>query len=320
MAQYGLENIRNLALLSHNGAGKTSLSEAILFNAKVINRLGKVSEGATTSDYDPAEQKRGMSISLSPLPYIWQGNKINLMDTPGYPDFVGEVKSAIRVSEGAIVVVCAVSGVEVGTEQVWKYCEDMNLARLIYVNRMDRENADFMKVVGQIQTMLGRKCIPLQLPIGAHSGFQGVIDLPKMKAYTGTTSQESEIPESLRAQAEELRHELIEAVAEIDDALLEKYLGGEDLTPEEFSNGLRQGVLAGKLIPILAGSGLQNVAVIPLMDAIVSYLPSPQQREIDVIDGNQTLHVPASATGPLAALVFKTSADPYVGRLTYFRV
>jgi elongation factor G len=152
MAQYGLENIRNLALLAHNGAGKTSLAEAILFNTKLINRLGKVSEGSTTSDYDPAEQKRGMSISLSMLPFIWQGNKINLMDTPGYPDFVGEVKSAIRVSESAVVVVCASSGVEVGTEQVWAYCNADNLPRIVYVNRMDRENADFAKVVDQIQS------------------------------------------------------------------------------------------------------------------------------------------------------------------------
>jgi elongation factor G len=321
MAQYGLENIRNLALLAHNGAGKTSLSEAILFTAKVINRLGKVSEGATTSDYDPAEQKRGMSISLSLLPYIWQGNKINLMDTPGYPDFVGEVKSAIRVSEGAVVVICAVSGVEVGTEQVWKYCDDTNLSRLIYVNRMDRENADFIKVVGQIQTMLGRRCIPLQLPIGAHTTFQGVIDLLKMKAYTGTASQEGEIPAALKAQADELRHNLIEAIAEVDDSLLEKYLGGEELTSEELSSGLRQGVLTGKLVPILAGSGLQNTAVIPLMDAIVNYLPAPKQRDITVIgEGNKPVQSPPEASGPIAALVFKTSADPYVGRLTYFRV
>jgi elongation factor G len=321
MAQYGLENIRNLALLAHNGAGKTSLSEAILFTAKVINRLGKVSEGATTSDYDPAEQKRGMSISLSLLPYIWQGNKINLMDTPGYPDFVGEVKSAIRVSEGAVVVICAVSGVEVGTEQIWKYCDDANLSRLIYVNRMDRENADFTKVVGQIQTMLGRRCIPLQLPVGAHTSFQGTIDLLKMKSYTGTASQEGEIPAALKAQAEELRHKLVEAVAEVDDSLLEKYLSGEELTSEELSNGLRQGVLTGKLIPILAGSGLQNMAVIPLMDAIVNYLPAPKQRDMAVIgEGNQPTQIPVNASGPLAALVFKTSADPYVGRLTYFRV
>jgi elongation factor G len=320
MAQYGLENIRNLALVAHNGAGKTSLSEAILFSAKVINRLGKVSEGATTSDWDPAEQKRGMSINLSLLPYTWQGNKINLMDTPGYPDFVGEVKSAIRVSESAVVVICAVSGVEVGTEQVWKYCDDAELSRIIFVNRMDRENADFMKVVGQIHSFFGRKCIPIQLPIGAHTSFTGIIDLLKMKAYTGNPLQEGEIPAALKNQADELQHELIEAVAEADDALLEKYLGGEELTAEELSKGLRQGVKTGRIVPILAGSGLQNIAITALMDAIVEYLPSPKERDVLVLaDGKQTKS-PPDAVGPLAALIFKTSADPYVGRLTYFRV
>jgi len=205
MAQYGLDNIRNLALLAHNGAGKTSLAEAILFNTKIINRLGKVSEGSTTSDYDPAEQKRAMSINLSMLPYIWQGNKINLMDTPGYPDFIGEVKSAIRVSEGAVIVVCAASGVEVGTEQVWAYCDTVNLARIVYINRMDRENVDFTKVVDQIQSKFGRKCLPIQLPIGEHTTFQGVIDLLKMKSYTGAVSKEGEVPAELLNEAKSLR-------------------------------------------------------------------------------------------------------------------
>ena len=321
MAQYGLENIRNLALVAHNGAGKTSLSEAILFSAKVINRLGKVSEGATTSDFDPAEQKRGMSINLSLLPYIWQGNKINLMDTPGYPDFVGEVKSAIRVSESAVVVICAVSGVEVGTEQVWKYCDEAELSRLIFVNRMDRENADFLKVVGQIHSFFGRKCIPIQLPIGAHTSFSGIIDLIKMKAYSGSASQVGDIPTGLKSQADELRHQLIEAVAETDDTLLEKYLGGEELTTDELTKGLRQGVKTGKVVPILAGSGLQNIAITTLMDAIVEYLPAPKEHDVLIMaDGKQTVKSPPQAGGPLAALVFKTSADPYVGRLTYFRV
>jgi elongation factor G len=321
MAQYGLENIRNLALLSHNGAGKTSLSEAILFTAKVINRLGKVSEGSTTSDYDPAEQKRSMSIQLSLLPYIWQGTKVNLMDTPGYPDFVGEVKSAIRVSEGAVVVICAVSGVEVGTEQVWSYCDTARLSRLIFINRMDRENADFMKVVDQVQKVFGRKCIPLQLPIGAHTGFQGVIDLLKMKAYTGTASQEGEIPAPLKAQAEDLRQKLIETVAEADDALLEKYLGGEELTAEEVAKGLKTGVLSGKVVPVLAGSGLQNIAVTQLMDAIVTYLPAPKDGEVlQVGESNSIAKATPNPSGPLGALVFKTAADPYVGKLTYLRV
>jgi elongation factor G len=321
MAQYGLDNIRNIALVAHNGAGKTSLSEAMLFNAKATNRLGKISEGSTISDYDPAEQKRSMSISLSLLPYIWQGNKINLMDTPGYPDFVGEVKSAVRVSESAVILVDAVSAVEVGTEQVWAYCEESGLARIISVNRMDRENADFLKTVEQIQKSFGRKCIALQLPIGAHTDFQGVIDLMKMKAFTGTASKEEEIPAPLKAQSEELRARLIEVVAEADDSLLEKYLGGEELSGEQIAKGLKTGILNGKMVPILASSGLQNIGVTQLMDAIVNYLPTPKEREVlQIGEGNKTVKVAPNATGPLAALVFKTSADPYVGRLTYFRV
>ena len=321
MAQYGLENIRNLALLAHNGAGKTSLAEAILFNTKLINRLGKVSEGSTTSDYDPAEQKRGMSISLSMLPYIWQGNKINLMDTPGYPDFVGEVKSAIRVSESAIVVVCASSGVEVGTEQMWAYCNADNLPRIVYVNRMDRENADFAKVVDQIQSKFGRKCLPIQLPIGRHTDFQGVIDLLQMKSYTGTAAKEGDIPQELQSQAQSLREKLVESIAETEDSLLEKFLGGEDLTQEELTKALRNAVAGSKLVPIMAGSGLQNIGVIPLMDAIVGYLPAPKEHEVLIIgEDNKPAKIAVDPKGSLAALVFKTSADPYVGRLTYFRV
>jgi elongation factor G len=321
MAQYGLENIRNLALLAHNGAGKTSLAEAILFNTKLINRLGKVSEGSTTSDYDPAEQKRGMSISLSMLPYIWQGNKINLMDTPGYPDFVGEVKSAIRVIEGAVIVVCASSGVEVGTEQVWAYCDASNLPRIVYINRMDRENVDFNKVADQLQSKFGRKCLPIQMPIGAHTTFQGIVDLLKMKSYTGVASKEGEVPADLLAEANSLREKLVESVAETDDALLEKFLGGEELTLDELTKALTKAVAGGKLVPIMAGSGLQNIGVIPLMDAIVSYLPSPKAHEVEIVgEGNKTAKIPADPKGALAALVFKTSADPYVGRLTYFRV
>ena len=321
MAQYGLENIRNLALVAHNGAGKTSLAEAILFNTKLINRLGKVSEGSTTSDYDPAEQKRGMSISLSMLPYIWQGNKINLIDTPGYPDFVGEVKSAIRVSEGAVVVICAASGVEVGTEQVWSYCDGSNLPRIVCINRMDRENVDFIKVVDQIQSKFGRKCLPIQLPIGSHTGFQGVIDLLKMKSYTGTAAQEGDVPQALQSQAQSLREKLVESIAETEDSLLEKFLGGEELNQEELAKALRQAVVNGKLVPIMAGSGLQNIGVIPLMDAIVHYLPVPKEREVLIVgEGNQPAKIAPNPAGSLAALVFKTSADPYVGRLTYFRV
>ena len=317
MANFALENIRNVCLLSHNGAGKTSLAEAILFTGKVVNRLGRVDDGSSNSDYDPAEQKRHISISLSLLPFEWLGKKVNLIDTPGYPDFVGEVRSGLRVSEGAVVVVCAASGVEVGTAQAWSYLEGSKLPRLIFVNKMDRENADFSRTVGQIQSRFGRRCVPIQVPIGAHNSFQGVVDLISMKSYTGTPGTEGDIPESVQSQVEAFREQMVEAAAESDDSLVEKYLGGEELTREELTEGLRQGVLAGKVIPILAGSATKNVGAGLLMDAICNYLPSPGERDTVLVGGDT---IPASQSGPLAALVFKTSADPYVGKLTYFRV
>ncbi len=205
MEHYGLESIRNLVLLSHCGAGKTSLSEAILFTAGAITRLGKVDDGATTSDYDPAEIKRKISINLSVLPCQWKETKINLLDTPGYSDFVAEVKAAVRVSEGAIIVVCAASGVEVGTEQVWAYSEEAGLPRLIFINKMDRENADFYRTVKQLQARFGSRCLPVQLPIGAHTDFQGVVDLLTMKSYTGSPSKEGEVPAPLKAKVESFR-------------------------------------------------------------------------------------------------------------------
>ncbi len=193
MEQHGLESIRNLVLLSHHGAGKTSLSEAILFTAKVITRLGKVDDGTTTSDYDPAEVKRQISISLTMLPCEWQGTKVNLLDTPGYSDFAAEVKTAVRVSEAALIVVCAASGIEVGTEQMWADSEEANLSRFIFVNKMDRENADFYKVVEELQSKFGSRCLPVQLPIGAHHDFQGLVDLLTMKSYAGTAGEEAEV-------------------------------------------------------------------------------------------------------------------------------
>jgi len=320
MKQYGLDSIRNLCLLSHAGAGKSSLAEAILFTAKAINRLGKVDDGATTSDYDPDEVKRQISLNLTMLPAEWQETKINLIDTPGYADFVGEVRAALRVSEGAVIAVCAASGVEVGTEQVWAYCQEASLPRLIFVNKMDRENADFYRTVGEIQSKFGPRCVPLYLPIGAQSDFQGIVDLLAMTAYTGSPAKEAEIPAAMQDKVSSFREKLVEAAAEVDDALIEKYLGGEELSLEELSRGLRQGTVSGQVVPILAGSALQNVGVVSLLDAIKSYLPSPQEREVVIISDSTEQKVTPSETAPLAALVFKTSADPYVGKLTYLRV
>jgi len=321
MEQYGLETIRNLALVSHCGAGKTSIAEAMLFTAGVISRLGKVDDGATTSDYDPDEVKRKISLNLTMLPCPWKGTKINLIDTPGYSDFVGEVKAAIRVSEGAVIVICAASGVEVGTEQVWAYTEQDNLPRLIFVNKMDRENADFYRIVDELRSRFGSRCIPMQLPIGAQSDFQGIVDLLTMKSYIGSPAKDAEIPSALKTKVDSFREKLVEAVAEIDDTLLEKYLGGEELSLEELGNGLRQGVVTGKIVPVLVGSAIRNIGIVSLLDAIHSYLPSPKERDVIIVDdsGKQETMVP-SQDAPLAALVFKTSADPYVGKLTYFRV
>ncbi len=321
MEQYGLENIRNLALLSHAGAGKTSLTEAILFATGAINRLGKVDEGTTTSDYDPIEAKHRISINLSVLPCQWQKTKINLLDTPGYSDFVAEVKAAVRVSDGALIVVCAASGVEVGTEQVWAYSEEASLPRLLLVNKMDRENADFNRVVKELQTKFGAKCLPVQLPLGAHTTFQGIADLLTKKSYTGTDAKEGEIPAALQSQVDSLRGKLVEAIAEVDDTLLEKYLGGKELSQEELSEGLRRAVLAGKIVPILVGSALQNIGVGLLLTTICRYLPSPKERRVAIAsESGKPEMIEPSQDGPLAALVFKSTADPYVGKLTYFRV
>jgi len=316
MPKYGLDNIHNVVLLSHGGAGKTSLSEAILFNAGVISRLGKVDDGSSTSDYDPDEMKRRISINLSILPCQWRDNKINVLDAPGYTDFIGEVKAGMRVSEGAVIVVCAASGVEVGTEMVWGYCEEAKMPRLIYINKMDRENADFSKVVEEIKAKLSPRCLPLQVAIGAHTGFQGIVDLLTMKAYTGSPTKEAEVPAAVKAQADSLREKLVEAIAEVDDALIEKYLGGEEISLEELTRTLRQAVVSGRIVPVLAGSALQNVAVNRLMDAVCDYLPLPKEQKVSTSSGA----IEPSESAPLAALVFKTTADPYVGKLTYFRV
>jgi elongation factor G len=323
MEQFTLENIRNVSLLSHSGAGKTSLSEAVLFNAKAINRLGSVDEGTTTSDYDPDEVQRKISINLTVLPYVWHGVKVNLLDAPGYSDFVGEVKSALRVSEGAVILIGSTSGIEVGTEQVWQYCEESVMPRLIFVNKMDRENADFFKVCDEAQKKFGNKCVALQIPIGAHTSFNGIIDLLKMKAYTGNPSKEEAIPGDLKAQADTYRGKLVEAVASADDKLIEKYIGDEPISQEELETALKTAVSTGKLVPIFTGSALLNMSITMLMDAIQNYLPSPKNRPVEIVADaakGAIQKIEPSPTDPLAALVFKTSADPYVGKLTYFRV
>jgi elongation factor G len=295
----------------------------MLFTAGAIQRLGSVEDGTATSDYDPLEVERHMGINLSLLLFEWQGMKLNLIDTPGYADFIGEVRSGLRVTEGAIVVICAASGVEVGTEQMWGDAGKANLPRLIFVNKMDRDNADFFSTLKGIQAKLSPRCLPLQLPIGSQSDFQGIVDLVTMKAYTGAKSQEAEIPSALQEQAEASREKLVEAVVEIDDELINKYLEGEPINNEEIVAAIKKSTLAGKLVPVFAGSALQGIGTQQVLNGICSYLPSPEEKDAfvakNVSTGNQEDINPDSES-PLSSLVFKTSADPYVGKLSYFRV
>jgi len=315
--------IRNVVLLSHQGAGKTSLTESMLFSAGAIQRLGNVEDGTATSDYDPLEMERHMGINLSLLPFEWQGMKLNLIDTPGYADFMGEVRSGLRVTEGAIVVICAASGVEVGTEQMWGDAGKANLPRLIFVNKMDRDNADFFATLEGIQAKLSPRCLPLQLPIGSQSDFQGIVDLVTMKAYIGAASQEAEIPSTLREQVEASREKLIEAAVEADDELINKYLEGEPINNEEILAVIKKSTIAGKLVPVFVGSALQGIGTQQVLNGICYYLPSPEEKDVfvakDVATGNQE-EIQPNSESPFSGLVFKTSADPYVGKLSYFRV
>ncbi|HXZ94897.1 MAG TPA: elongation factor G [Dehalococcoidia bacterium] len=315
--------IRNVVLLSHQGAGKTSLTEFMLFTTGTIQRLGSVADGTTTSDYDPLEVERRMGINLSLLPIQWQGTKLNIIDAPGYADFVGEARSGLRVTEGAIIVVCAASGVEVGTEQMWSDAEKANLPRLIFVNKMDRDNADFFSTLRGIHAKLSPKCLPIQLPIGSQKDFQGIIDLVTMKAYIDADLKEAEIPSALKEQAEANREKLVEAAIEADDELVNKYLEGQTINNEEIFAAIRKSTIAGKLVPVFVGSALKSMGIKQILSGICDYLPSPEEKGAivakNVSTGNQE-EIKPDTESPLTCLIFKTTADPYVGKLSYFRV
>lgn len=321
-----MENIRNVALFGHGDSGKTSLAEAMLFNAGVIKRIGRVDEGNTVSDFEPDEQKRGISVSATPLVMEWKGYKINLIDTPGFADFIGEVTSTLRVIDGAIFVISAVAGVEVQTELVWKMADSYGYPRVVFVNKMDRENASFQRCLEQLQSLYGSRAVPFQLPIGEEHDFRGIVDLIAVKAYVygdDGTAKESDIPPEMSEQVQEAREKIIEGAAEASDELMEKYLEGEELDEAEVLSALLGGVSEGTIIPVLCGSATHNVAAEQLANAIVNYLPSPAR--LDEVRGtrkgtDEEVSLKASEDSPLAALVFSTISDPYVGKLTYFRV
>ena len=321
MKEYSADSIRNVALVSHSSAGKTMLAEACLHFTGASTRLGKIEDGTTVSDYDEEEIRRGISVYTSVLPVEYKNVKINLLDTPGYTDFVGEVISALRVSDAAIILLDAVSGREVGTEVAWNYCDEFNLPRLLIINKMNRENANFQKALASMEAYTDTRLIPIQLPWGEKQEFQGVIDLLTMKAYQGDGKTVTAIPAEILEEAETAQMALIEAAAEGEDELMEKYFEEGSLSPEEIIRGLKAGVMEGSFVPVLAAAGSAEIGIAPLLDAMIGLLPSPAEAPVVTAQGAAgDEELTASDSGPLALYVWKTTADPFVGRQTYFRV
>ncbi len=320
-------NIRNLVLIGHSGCGKTSLAEALLFTAGATSRLGRVDDGSSVLDYEPEEIKRKITISSAFHHYQWKKHTVYLADTPGDDNFLADTRAALHVGDAAVVVVDAVDGVKVGTEKVWQTADHYKLPRLLFINKLDRERADFATALKSIKDILEVQAVPLQLPIGKEAGFKGVVDLISQKAYTGAGGKETgPIPDDLQDEVAELRGDLMNFAAESDDALIEKFLEEGDLTPEEIYRGLRIGVLKGAFVPVLCGTSANHAGPIGaslLLDAILAYLPAPEDK--GVVEGTkpgsgEEVGLEPDPDGPLAAQVFKTVADPYAGRLSIFRV
>ena len=322
MKEYKSDRIKNLGIVAHGGAGKTSLAEAMLFNAGAVTRLGRVDDGTATTDFEPEEVKRKVSISAALAPCEWKDHKINVVDTPGYSDFVAEVKGTLRAVDAALVVLCAASGVEVETEKVWKYALEIKKPRIAFVNKMDRENADFDATVEAMKASFGSNVVPMQLPIGSQEDFAGIVDLVRMKAFTYKAGKaaESDIPADLQDAAELARQSMIEAAAEADDDILAKYLEGEELTEEEIHIGLVKGIAEGRFCPVFCGSAMKNIGIQNFMDAIVQYAPVAGNVKVEGNKPKSEEVIQRSAADPFSALVFKTTADPFVGRLSFIRV
>lgn len=317
------QHIRNVGIIGHGGTGKTSLAEALLFNTQVTNRLGRVDEGNTLFDFDPNEIERKISINASMAYINWNGYKINLIDTPGYMDFIGEVIRSLRAVDSCIVLVDAVSGVEVGTEIDWKYADEYNLPRIIFINKMDKENANFHKTLDSIKETLESQAniVPIQLPLGEAANFKGVINLLNQKTYTYKDGKPEigEIKDDLDKIAS-FREKLVEAVAETSDELTEKYLETLGLSEDEILTGLKNGVKSGKIIPVVCGSSYNNMAIYPLLlDILIDFLPSPVDRG-DMTGVKSEEKRPCSIDAPFSSLIFKVISDPFIGEMTFFRV
>jgi elongation factor G len=317
--------IRNVALIGHSGSGKTQLAAALLFDAGAVARLGSVDEGTTVTDYDEEAIARKHTLAASPAFFEWRGAKINLIDTPGTGNFLSETRAALRVADAAIVVVDAVAGVQVSTEKAWAAADEYRLPRLVVCHRLDRDRGSLPRTLDSLHNTLSRNCVAMQLPIGEERAFSGVIDLVTMQAHTfgkdGTTATPGPIPDEQRAAAEAAREALIEAVAEADDTLMDRFFAAGTLSQEELIQGLGRSIRTGKLFPVVCASGLHNVGVQPLADALVTLLPSPAERDFPGVDeAGATAFRRADPLAPVVLWVWKTIADPFAGRITLFRV
>jgi len=328
MGKYDTAKIRNLGIIAHGGAGKTSLSEAILYNAGMIDRLGRVDDGTSTMDYEPEEIKRKISITSALDHCEWDGHSIHLVDTPGYGDFIADTRACMRALDCGVVILSAISGVKVQTEEVWGWANEFEIPRIAFVNKMDRERANFLRAIDDMEKNLKARGVAIQFPIGAEESFEGVVDLVKMKAYryardnSGSFS-EMEIPADCLDEAQRLREQMVETVAEAYDALTEKYLESGDLTEEEIIDGLRVGTMRNTFTAVLCGSATANIGVKQLLDAICAYLPSPLDRTkaVGVNPKSEALEERGPTEDePFSALVFKTTSDPYTGKISIFRV
>ena len=325
MKDYKTENLRNVVLIGHGGSGKTTIAEAMLFNTGVLDRFGKVDDGTATTDFDPEEVKRKISISAATAPCDMNDIRINVIDTPGYFDFIGEVVAALRVSDSAVIAVDSVSGVEVGVEKAWDFVNDAKMPALFFINKMDRENSNFSKVLNQLREVFGNKIVPVMVPIGAEANFKGVIDLIDMKARVVENNKciETQIPSGFESLIEEYRSMITEAVAQTDEVLMEKYFNGEELTSDEIVKGFRLGVISGDVIPVLCGAASRNLGVETLMNTLKKFMPSPADRQYATgtnLKTNEKFTSKIDASAPFSAQVYKTVADPFVGKISMFKV
>jgi len=330
--EISLDKKRNMSIVAHGGAGKTTLAEAILYNAKVTSTLGSVDAGSSILDFEPEEQKRKITISAAIHHYDWAGHRVNIIDTPGYSNFLTETRDALRIAGGAVVILSAISGVKVQTEKIWEFADEFEVCRIAFVNKMDRDRASFFRAVDDMERVLKVRGIPVQIPIGEGAGFTGVVDLVEMKAYEykmdgSGASASGPVPEALAKDAAKVREDMVAAIAETDEALAEKYLGGEEITAAELKKAIREGVLTRRFIPVYAGSALKNIGVDRLMEAINLALPSPadkgairgEARGVNPDTGAEVVRSP-DPKGPFSAFVFKTLIDPFTGKLSIFRI